>query len=142
MAKYAASIKRYWSSPETNIFNGAVDALLGSIILIVLPFVSLISAVSVDATTWANYAFPIMSICLAGAYDTYGRYQSHSPNNIKLGIRVFLDFLAILTAAFCVGRNGIGYRLAAPIILTVTGLSIIFEVWKRVTTAIKLSPWY
>lgn len=142
MSKLASTAKKYWFDSKSNIFKNYVDAICGMVVLTILPGLSLFSALRVPVTTWSNYVFPIVSICLAGAYDTYGRYEPHSPKNIKLGIRVVIDMLAIFLAAFFVGQTNYICRAAAPALLTLTGLSLVVEVWWRVKTAIELSPWY
>lgn len=142
MAPFIDAAKKYWFDLETNIFKNYIDAILGSLVLIVLPAISLISAVIVDTTTWANYLFPIVSICLAGIYDTYGRYEPGSPKNIKLGVRVVFDLIAMFLAALLVGESELILRLIAPGLLLLLGLSLVIEVIWRVKTAIELSCWY
>lgn len=142
MAPFIDAAKKYWFDLETNIFKNYIDAILGSLVLIVLPAISLVSAVIVDTTTWANYLFPIVSICLAGIYDTYGRYEPGSPKNIKLGVRVVFDLIAMFLAALLVGESELILRLIAPGLLLLLGLSLVIEVIWRVKTAIELSCWY
>lgn len=142
MAPFIDVAKKYWFDLETNIFKNYIDAILGSLVLIVLPAISLVSAVIVDTTTWANYLFPIVSICLAGIYDTYGRYEPGSPKNIKLGVRVVFDLIAMFLAALLVGESELILRLIAPGLLLLLGLSLVIEVIWRVKTAIELSCWY
>lgn len=140
--KITQALKRYWSDTATNIFRNYIDALLGTVILIMLPGASLVFALTECNTTWGNYVFPIMSICLAGAYDTYGRYEPGSPKNIKLGIRLVIDFLALILALTFVGQTELVFRAAAPALLLLEGSTIMGEVYWRVKTAIELSPWY
>lgn len=142
MAPFIDAAKKYWFDLETNIFKNYIDAILGSLVLIVLPAISLVSAVIVDTTTWANYLFPIVSICLAGIYDTYGRYEPGSPKNIKLGVRVVFDLIAMFLAALLVGESELILRLIVPGLLLLLGLSLVIEVIWRVKTAIELSCWY
>lgn len=139
--RWISTIKKYWSSSETNIFKNYIDALCGSVVLIILPALSLVSAVMAYPTI-SSYTFPIVSVALAGAYDTYGRYEPKSPKNVKLGIRVVLDFVSIFLSALFVRSECLWVRLIAPIFLILAGITILVEVWQRVKTAIELSPWY
>lgn len=143
MGKIIKTLKNYIKDPDTNIFKNHIDALLGSIILILLPFLSILSSiVTINEASLVNYAFPISSICLAGAYDTYGRYEAGSPRNFKLAVRIFFDFSAIALALIAlVAKNNI-LLILAPVILLFPGLMIISEVYNRVKTAIEISKWY
>lgn len=143
MGKIIKTLKNYFKDPDTNIFRNHIDALLGSIILIILPFLSILSSIeTINEASLVNYAFPIASICLAGAYDTYGRYETGNPRNFKLAVRIFFDFSAIALALVAlVVKNNI-LLILAPVILLFPGLMIISEVYNRVKTAIVISKWY
>ena len=91
-------LKAYWPREETNIFRNYIDAILGLIILIALPCASICSAIFVEKTTFANYVFPIVSICLSGACDTYGRFQKDSHKNFKLVVRLVLEMFSSRTS--------------------------------------------
>lgn len=128
--------------PETNIFKNYIDALLGSVILIVLPFISLLSLIEIiDEPSLFNYAFPLVSICLPGAYDTYGRYETGNPKNIKLAIRIAFDFSSIVLAFIALIVKSKFLLVLAPIVLLLPGIMIVFEVYTRVKTAIEISKW-
>lgn len=143
MNKLTKTIINYFIDPETNIFKNYIDALLGTIILIVLPAFSLVSLTeTLNNATLVNYVFPVWSICLAGAYDTYGRYEYKSPKNIKLGTRLVFDALACILALIAVAVQNKVLIVLAPIILIIPGLLLCFEVYSRVKTAIMISKWY
>ena len=118
-----------------------MDALLALVPLVFLPLVSLISVFFVDPPDFWNYTFPIFSICIAGMYDSYSRYKPNQAKNIKLGVRVFIDFLVIATSAV-LQQGGKKERLIPVVILLVCGLFFIFEIFMRVRTQIESSPWY
>lgn len=134
-------IRNYWLSEETNIFRNYRDALAGLIVLVMIPAVSVLSVLCTDDYTFWSYTFPFISISLAGAYDSYGRYNGRSPQNAKLVVRVIFDFLAIFFAALSVGINNIVLPYVAPILLLVCGLSLTVEIYNRVKIAILISPW-
>lgn len=66
--------------------------------MIGMPIVSVFMAVCVEEYTFWNYTFPLLSIALAGLYDTYGRYEEKSPKNTKLAIRIIFDLVVIFFA--------------------------------------------
>lgn len=93
-----------------------------------------------EPTKW-NYTFPILSICVAGIYDAYGRYKQGASRNVKLGIRAGVDFLSLILSAVLV--NEIWYiRLIPTGLLALCGIALIFEVVIRVLTTIQMSDWY
>ncbi len=134
-------IKNYWTAEETNLFRNYRDALAGVVVLILIPVLSIVSAVYVEAYTFWDYAFPIVSIALAGMYDTYGRYDGKSPKNAKLCVRLLLDALAIFFAALSVGTESKVIPFIAPILLSFCGLLLVYEVYHRICRAILISPW-
>ena len=143
LSKLTKTIKNYFTDPETNIFKNYIDALLGTIILIVLPVLSLVSLIAVwNNANIVNYVFPLSSICLAGAYDTYGRYEHKSPKNFKLGIRIVFDGLAIGLSLIAVAVQSKILIILAPVVLIIPGFLLCFEVYSRVKTAIMISKWY
>lgn len=133
--------RNYWLAEETNIFKNYRDALAGFVVLVIIPAVSVLFVLFTDNYTFWSYTFPFTSIALAGAYDTYGRYNGHSPQNAKLVVRVIFDFLAIFFAAISVGSNNMVLPYVAPILLFVCGLFLTFEIYNRVKMAIRISPW-
>ena len=95
-----------------------------------------------DSAGLVNYAFPISSICIAGAYDTYGRYKPNSPGNLKLGIRLAIDFCVIVLSLVAVALHNMVIIILAPALLIIPGLLILSEVFSRVSVAISISKWY
>ncbi len=134
-------IRNYWLAEETNIFRNYRDALAGFVALVIIPAVSIFFVLFTDGYTFWSYTFPFISISLAGAYDTYGRYNGHSPQNAKLVIRLIFDFLAIFFATLSVGNNNTILSYVAPILLFVCGLFLTFEIYNRVKRAVLISPW-
>ena len=134
-------IKNYWLSEKTNIFKNYKDALAGFVVLVVTPAVSLLFVLFTESYTFWSYTFPFISISLAGAYDTYGRYDGPSPKNAKLVVRVIFDFLAIFFAALSVGLNNTVLPYVAPALLFICGLFLTFEIYNRVKRAVLISPW-
>ena len=143
LSKIVKTIENYIKNPDTNIFKNHIDALLGSIILIILPLLSILSLIKIiDEASLFNYAFPMASICLAGAYDTYGRYETGNSKNIKLAIRIVFDFSSIALALIALVVKSKFLLILAPVILLLPSIMIIFEVYTRVKTAIEISKWY
>ena len=143
MSKLTKTIKNYFTDPDTNIFKNYIDALLGSVILIILPMLSLVSSIGVwGNANVVNYVFPISSICLAGAYDAYGRYEYKSPKNLKLGIRIAFDGMAIVLSLIAIAVQSKILTVIAPVVLIIPGVLLCFEVYSRVRTAIMISKWY
>lgn len=135
-------LRNYWLDENTYIFKNYKDALLGGVVLLVLPVFSLVSTFSVEQVAGNNFLFPIVSMSLAGAYDTYGRYKANSPRNFKLAFRLFLDMLAIFFSALAYKLDSSWLRFVAPSILVICGGTLLIEIFIRVDLAVKLSPWY
>ena len=57
-------------------------------------------SICIDQYTFWNYTYSLMSISLAGIYDSYGRYEYRSLKNVKLFIRVLIDIVAIFLQHF------------------------------------------
>ena len=134
-------IKNYWLSTETNIFKNYIDASAGFFVLIVIPAISILFVFHTGDYTFWSYTFPFISISLAGAYDTYGRYDGNSPKKAKLMVRITFDFLAIFFAALSLGYHNTVLPYIAPVLLFVCGALLIFEMYDRVKKAILISPW-
>lgn len=141
MNKVKLWIKDNWLAEETNIFKNYRDALAGLVVLILIPFLSIWLVIYTDDYTFWSYTFPFLSISLAGAYDTYGRYEGNSPKNYKLVIRVILDFTAFFFAVFSIGTDSLVLPYIAPALLVLCGLFLTFEIYNRVKRAILISPW-
>ncbi len=109
--------------------------------MIILPGVSLISVILTMDTSWTGYAFPLISICFAGIYDSYGRYEPNTSKNIKLAIRVCDDFLAILVACIFTNTGSIHFAIIAPVLLLICGFFLSIEAYQRVKVAIEISEW-
>lgn len=134
-------VGNYWLAEETNIFRNYRDALAGFIALVIIPAVSILFVLFTNNYTFWSYTFPFISISLAGAYDTYGRYNGHSPQNAKLVIRLIFDFLAVFFATLSIGNNNLILPYVAPILLFICGLLLTFEIYNRVKWAVLISPW-
>lgn len=109
--------------------------------MIGMPIVSVFMAVCVEEYTFWNYTFPLLSIALAGLYDTYGRYEEKSPKNTKLAIRIIFDLVAIFFAALSIGIDNKVLPYISPGLLLVCGLLLSYEIYNRVRMAIWISPW-
>ena len=134
-------IKRYWLDDKTNIFKNCFDAIFGSVCIIILPALSLITVIGEESFNWSNYTFPCFAICCAGLYDTYGRYDYDSPKNVKLAIRAIINLLVMLLVCLFTNTSSKILALSPIIILFVCGLGILSEVIRRVNVAIKISEW-
>lgn len=136
-------IINYWISEETNIFRNYKDAIAGFVVLVVIPAGSIcltISAGSEGRIFW-NYTFPLVSIAMAGLYDSFGRYDGNPVTRPKLVIRGILDLLAIFFSAVGIGEeNGI-VPYISPILLLICGLILTFEMYNRIKKAILISSW-
>lgn len=132
-------ILKFFTDIDGNIFGNYKDALLGCVILIVLPLLSVISTFNtMNQPQFFSYLFPILSICAAGAYDTYGRYGKNSIKNAKLYIRLACDCIALIIATVVTILRQIKLTVVAPILLVVPGVLILYEVVFRVVTAIQI----
>lgn len=131
----------YWTDLKTNIFKNYLDALFGIIPLVVLPAGSLIPTLLITEVDFWNYTFPIFCISIAGIYDAYGRMEKQQPKNVKLGIRIALNGIALLLSAILL-NYGECMRQIPGIILTICGLMLLREIWQRIVTSIQMSEWY
>lgn len=109
--------------------------------MVILPLLSIFSIFQADTPNFWNYTFPIISICIAGMYDSYSRYKPKQKMNIKLGIRVFIDSLVIIASAIIQGANP-SVRLIPVVVLLLCGLFFAYESYLRVRTQIESSAWY
>ncbi len=141
MTKLIKIVNNYWNAEDTNIFKNYTDALAGLVVLVIVPALSIIFAICVEKYTFWNYTFPLLSISLAGIYDTYGRYEGESPKNLKLAVRIIVHCFAIFFAALCIGVESIILPFVSPILLCVCGLLLIYEIYNRIKTAILISRW-
>lgn len=141
MKKIYQAVQAYLADVDTFIFNDWIDALLGTVPLILVPAVSLLSLLWIEATNFWNYCFPIISISIAGAYDTYGRYRPRAARNLKLAVRLAVDLAAIIVACALQTAQS-GWRVAPSLLLLICGIALSCEVIRRVKDAIQSSPWY
>ena len=47
-----------------------------------------------------NYSFPLISISWAGVYDCFGRFETKSPKNSKLVVRMVFNGISIFFPSF------------------------------------------
>lgn len=142
LAQIYRAIRDYWADPKCCIFNNSSEAIWGLFPLVICPLISLLTTIIQDVTGWAGYAFPILSICIAGAYDSYSRYNHSYPAKTKLEIRIGVNLVAAVFALSLCNVKSIYLRIISPTILALSGLLIIREVVTRVKYAIQLSDWY
>lgn len=141
--KILGAVYSYWTALENNIFKNYFDALFGFIPLVLLPAASLLPALRISEADLWNYTFPIASISIAGIYDAYGRWEEHKSRNLKLGIRIALNCMALLLSAILVQLNCSTFVRCIPgFLLTACGLALLGEIWMRVRTSIEMSEWY
>lgn len=115
--------------------------MFGIVPLVLLPAGSLLPTLLVAEADFWNYTFPISCISIAGIYDAYGRMEANRPKNIKLGIRMALNSLAVFLSAILLQHGRVG-RLTPGVVLTLCGALLLREIWQRVITSIQMSEWY
>jgi len=135
------TIKKYWFDEQTNVFNNYIDAIFGLIVLVCFPALTVLPVAILESVDWFNYVFPIISVSCAGMYDAYGRYTAKSPRNLKLGMRVSIDVLAIVLAALFCGVNSRILWAIPPVMLFVCGIGLVVEALERIKVAIEISEW-
>lgn len=123
------------------IFRNYKDALAGAVVLVFMPAFSICMAACVKDYTFWNYTFPLLSISLAGLYDTYGRYEGEAPKNLKLGVRVLFNSVSIFFSALSIGVENAILPYISPILLFICGLFLVFEIFNRIRKAILISRW-
>lgn len=138
------NIKIYWLDINSNVFNDFVDAIFGLIVLIILPAVSLYSVHLFDVVDFWNYTFPILSIGMAGIYDSYGRYEKFSPKNKKLIFRIVLDSFSVVFSAYFVLVQEIDkiWYFLSPSILLGAGIILLYEVYLQIKQTLQVCKWY
>ena len=100
MNKLVTVVKRYWIAEETNIFKNYRDAIMGLVSLIIIPLFFICLVFAVEEYTFWNYSFPLISISWAGVYDCFGRFETKSPKNPKLVVRMVFNGIAIFFSSF------------------------------------------
>lgn len=139
--KIIQAVVAYWTDMKTNVFRNCPDALFGIVPLILLPLASLIPALlEVEAGFW-SYTFPLSCISIAGMYDAYGRMEKEAPKNVKLGIRIALNRIALLLSAILL-NYGRCVRWIPGVILIICGSMLLREICQRVSTSILMSEWF
>lgn len=134
------TVKQYWLDEKTNVFNNYIDAVFGVVVLVVFPAASLATVFFCETVGWSNYVFPIISVAGAGMYDAYGRC-SVKERSVKLSIRVAIDSVAIILAAFFSGTNSLVLWAIPPFMLLICGVGLLFEACERIKVAIEISEW-
>lgn len=130
-----------WTDLETNVFKNYLDALFGIAPLVILPAWSLFPTLLLTEVNFWNYTFPIFCISIAGIYDAYGRMEKHQSKNIKLGIRMTLNGIALIFSAILLNCNNRA-RWIPGIVLTICGVMLLREIWQRIATSIQMCEWY
>lgn len=131
-----------WFKIESNIFNNYKDALIGFVVLICIPLLSIVLTINAVHINFFDYVFPLVSISLAELYDIYGRYHGSEGKIAKLRIRISFNVIAILFMILTLFTKIRWMAYIAPIALFVCGFIIVHEIVCRVTYAVKISKWY
>lgn len=143
------AVYRYWTSDESNIFRDYKDALFGFVVLVLLPFLSLIAvwntsgfAYKFDNTGtafWA-YSFPLISVSISGLSDAFARLEFNAEKNAKLVVRIVINLVAGLLAGIMGWQWNLFLRLLPAILLVINGLLLIYEIATNIIFTIGLSP--
>lgn len=139
MARLLRRLLDYWTSTKSNIFKNYIDAIFGAIVLLVVPACALVTVFFVTDATWANYTFPLLTICVSGAYDTFGRYSPTSPAKAKLICRWVMEGIVVFFAALFTNCDTRWPLFIAPALLLICGLLVLREVYERISTAIAIN---
>ena len=134
--------KLYDESKNYNIFRNYIDASLAVPVLFIVPLISIFVVIFSNSNGFIKYGFPLLSICFAGIYDAYGRYELDSPKNIKLSIRVVADILTIILVLLFESLESSYLLIIPPLCLIISGFIIVREIANRIITAVCLSKWY
>lgn len=145
------TIINYWWDEETNIFSNYKDAIAGIVPLIVIPCLSVLFTIHTEIFTFWDYTFPLISISVAGMYDSFGRYEYQSVKNPKLVFRTVLNILVMLMSSYCASpfiklsgrcvgeQRWIAY--IAPFLLLLSGIFLINETFCRIYNGVLISRW-
>lgn len=144
-------IWNYWLDEEANIFANYKDAVAGIVPLIIIPCLSVVFTIHTEIFTFWDYTFPLVSISLAGMYDSFSRYEYQSAKNPKLVFRTVLNILVMFLSSYCASPfiilNGrcVGEQrwiaYLAPLLLFLGGVFLINEIFCRIYNAILISRW-
>ena len=118
-------------------------------VLVALPLCSLISMFYTDSFSVALgqkgafwiYAFPIISICVAGLCDALARIEVGAAKNAKLVVRIVANMFGIILACAMRTEKGFYLRLLPVIPSLICGILLIREIYNTLYTAIMLSRW-
>ena len=119
-----------------------MDAILGILSLIVVPAVSLWFVNYAGEHTFLAFAFPLLSICIAGIYDSFGRFGNANNNNTKLIIRIVLDFSAEAFVVMDILPQLPDYRYVPPALLLISGLCVLGDAVYMLYWAIYVSKFH
>ena len=132
-----------WNSPDTFIFQSSVDAILGIIVLVLIPTVSLLRLVVNNSIVWASYGSPLVCVSFAALYDCYGRYKAAQGDDryaqvkrSKVLLRVGIHAMVLLSACLICGYNALLHLRWIPfLLLAVAGFILSRECWWRLRQA-------
>ena len=143
-----------WVDLRNNIFKDTGDAVFGIVVMLAVPSISLFGtlfwSVVPNEGIFLSYIYPILALCAAGAYDTFGRLRERTREErrkkwfrqIKLWLRIAFDATALVVAV-TVAATHAGYPkyLIPPVILIVLGIILLYDAIKmiQVTRWIKAS---
>lgn len=126
-------------SSEELIFNNTFDAVMGFVVLILIPAISILFIIADKDASCRGYTFPIIAICLAGFYDANQRREPDAAKNRKLHFRMCITSIAGFLALILGGGQIAWYHYLPPILLFSSGLIILSEFLQRTTLEIKAS---
>lgn len=87
------------------------------------------------------YAFPIISICVAGLCDALARIEVGAARNAKLVVRAIANILGIILACAMHAQAGFWLRILPVVPSLICGILLIGEIYNTLYTAIMLSRW-
>lgn len=137
-----------WRESETYIFHSALDAILATIVLLIIPLISLCYVYVGGGTLFSNYGFPFISIIFAALYDSYGRYASIDTTNeihrkimhLKLGIRTACNIVSLVVACLICGVSSLKIIWWFPCIpLLLSGILLANEGVQRIKASFLLA---
>ena len=115
----------------------------------VLPLCSFIAMLYTDSFSVALgqrgafwiYAFPIISICVAGLCDALARIEVGAARKAKLVVRAIANILGIILACAMHAQAGFWLRILPVVPSLICGILLIGEIYNTLYTAIMLSRW-
>lgn len=120
---------------EELIFTNTVDAAMGFVVLFLLPIISILCVLAANDTTWKGYAFPIISVSLAGFYDANQRRCKNQAGNKKLRFRKRITAAAFVLVCIIrlITEKVTVFHLIPPILLFFSGILVLKEVYRRIS---------